>query len=239
MRTFFVLDFETTGPNPEVDEPVSVAVAKLSSTGPEIVVDRLVSPSLPISEGAARIHGITEDRVKDAPPWSEVARDLAGLFSPGDVVICYNATFDGIVFLYGCERAMIEAPPVEWWCPLVWARDLWWGRRGAKPAPTDPETGKTRLRLEDLARFFGVEHDAHDAKGDVLATAAILSPLRSTLSLHLSSLGVSNPFTGSDVLAISRYTREKGEGHERFFADLARRDGKTPEASRWAKLAAT
>lgn len=244
-----VFDFETTGVDVETDAPVSAAVAEIvKGAPPKVILDTKCNPGRPIPEEASKVHGITDADVADAPSWLDVCVDLAKLFEGATAVVAYNASFDASIFRRGCREAGFEPPFVRWWCPLEWARDLWWGSDPPRPYPTDPETGKRRLRLEDLARFFGVPIEAHTARGDVLATAGIMAPLRRRIEDERRRRGMPSPFSGGDrapegaipvppwVLGITSYTQRCGLRHEEVFARMAKRDGREPEPSRWAKL---
>lgn len=67
---FVVLDTETTGLDRDRrDEACQIAI--VDHTG-AVLLDTLVRPTLPIDPGAAAVHGITDEMVKDAPPFLEV-----------------------------------------------------------------------------------------------------------------------------------------------------------------------
>ena len=53
----------------------------------------LVNPGRSISPGAARVNGLTDEQVRQAPPFSEIAPDLLVLLD-GAVLVCHNAPFD-------------------------------------------------------------------------------------------------------------------------------------------------
>jgi len=83
------LDTETTGLK-EADEIVEICV--LDSDG-RVLLDSLVKPKGRISADAARVHGITDDRVRDAPMWPEVWPSVEVALA-GQRVEIYNADFD-------------------------------------------------------------------------------------------------------------------------------------------------
>lgn len=84
-----ILDTETTGlhGNAEI-----VQIAIIDCAG-KVLLDTLIKPTCPIPRDASGIHGITDDRVKDAPTFVDIAPKLRELLS-GATVVIYNADFD-------------------------------------------------------------------------------------------------------------------------------------------------
>lgn len=58
---------------------------------------RYVNPGVVIQPGAVKVHGITEDFLKDKPPFQEIVADLLDFIGASTIVI-HNADFD-IAFL--------------------------------------------------------------------------------------------------------------------------------------------
>lgn len=83
------LDTETTGLG-RWDQIVDLALIDYDGV---ILIDTLVQPTKPIDPGAEAIHGISNEAVADAPPFSEVACELSRL-TEDRLVLIYNATFD-------------------------------------------------------------------------------------------------------------------------------------------------
>ena len=87
-NNFVVLDTETTGL--QAGEIVSIAI--IDNHG-ETLLNTLVKPKNPIPADATRIHGITDEMVRDAPNWPEIAR-IVELKTQGKNVVVYNAVYD-------------------------------------------------------------------------------------------------------------------------------------------------
>lgn len=104
-KDFVVLDTETTGLDSRA-EIVSIAVIRSDGT---TLLDTLVKPVRPIPPDATRIHGITNEMVKDAEAFP--TERLHKLLN-GQRVIVYNASYDQSM-LYRSAKA-VDAEHVEW-----------------------------------------------------------------------------------------------------------------------------
>jgi len=71
------LDLETTGINIVTDRIVEIALVKINLDGSESEKDMRINPEMHIPEESTKIHGISDEDVKDAPTFKEVAKSLA------------------------------------------------------------------------------------------------------------------------------------------------------------------
>jgi DNA polymerase III epsilon subunit family exonuclease len=87
-------DVETTGLDPGRGDRVC-EIAVLRCLNGQIVdsFQHLVNPQRPVSRGAYAVHGIGEDELREAPPFSEVVDDVVSLLE-GAVFVGHNAPFD-------------------------------------------------------------------------------------------------------------------------------------------------
>lgn len=76
-RPIVFFDLETTGVDTAKDRIVEVSMIKIMPDGEEIVRTRRINPQMHIPEQATAIHGITDDDVKDAPTFAQVAKSMA------------------------------------------------------------------------------------------------------------------------------------------------------------------
>jgi DNA polymerase III subunit epsilon len=70
------IDLETTGINLATDRIVEIAIVKISANGEKQVKRRLINPGMPIPQASTDVHGITDEMVKDAPSFKQVANEV-------------------------------------------------------------------------------------------------------------------------------------------------------------------
>ena len=91
--TWVSLDLETTGLSPDSDEIIEVAAVKFQGSRTIDTFQSLVNPSATLSGFIRRFTGIAQAEVDHAPPFSQVARDLAPFIGSAPVV-GHNIAFD-------------------------------------------------------------------------------------------------------------------------------------------------
>lgn len=87
-------DLETTGINIASDRIVEIAFLKVDLKGNESSKTMRVNPEMPIPEKVTAIHGITNEDVKDAPTFNEIAKSLARDFEGCDLGGYNSVRFD-------------------------------------------------------------------------------------------------------------------------------------------------
>jgi DNA polymerase III subunit epsilon len=75
-RPIAFIDLETTGVNISNDRIVEIAIVKILPDGSRQVKRKLINPLIPIPSGASDVHGITDEMVKDAPSFKQVANEI-------------------------------------------------------------------------------------------------------------------------------------------------------------------
>ena len=75
-RPLAFIDLETTGVNIGTDRIVEIAIVKIMPDGTQQIKRKLINPLQPIPAASSEIHGITDDMVKDAPSFKQVANEI-------------------------------------------------------------------------------------------------------------------------------------------------------------------
>lgn len=78
-------DIESTGLNILTDRIVEISILKVYPDQHEEVTTYRVNPTIPISEEAQAIHGISNDDVKDKPSFAQIAHNIAKIFEGADI----------------------------------------------------------------------------------------------------------------------------------------------------------
>jgi DNA polymerase-3 subunit epsilon len=89
-RPIAFIDLETTGVSLSTDRIIEIAVIKLLPDGTRQVKRKLLKPQIPIPKSSTDIHGITEEMVKDAPTFKQVANEIK-MFIEGCDLGGYNS----------------------------------------------------------------------------------------------------------------------------------------------------
>ncbi len=107
--TFVVFDTETTGFSPTTDRIVEVGAVRFRNG--RVIEEKswLINPGRKIPYYAWRVHGISDDMVKDAPPFKDFYADFQN-FIQGTVLMAHNARFD-VSFLSAELKRNDQTPP--------------------------------------------------------------------------------------------------------------------------------
>ena len=89
-----VIDLETTGTNLGTDRIIEIAIVKLLPDGNQVVKRKLINPQMPISRAGTELHGITDEMVKDAPIFKQVAHELKQVLDGCDLAGYNSNRFD-------------------------------------------------------------------------------------------------------------------------------------------------
>lgn len=87
-------DLETTGIDVATDRIVELSYLKIYPNGDEETKTIRINPCMPIPAKASEIHGITDEDVKDAPKFSDIAKTLTRIFEGSDFAGYNSNKFD-------------------------------------------------------------------------------------------------------------------------------------------------
>lgn len=75
-RPVAFIDLETTGVSLSTDRIVEIAIVKVLPDNTRQVKRKLINPEMPIPKSSSDIHGITDEMVKDAVTFKQVANEI-------------------------------------------------------------------------------------------------------------------------------------------------------------------
>lgn len=84
-RPIAFIDLETTGINIGNDRIVEIAIVKILPDGSKQVKRKLINPTIPIPPASTEVHGITNEMVKDAPTFKQVANEIKQFIENCDI----------------------------------------------------------------------------------------------------------------------------------------------------------
>lgn len=102
------IDLETTGINLGTDRIVEIAIVKILPDGTRSVKRKLVNPEMPIPKGASDVHGITDEMVKDAPAFKQVAHELKQMLDGCDLAGYNSNRFDIPLLMEEFLRSQVD-----------------------------------------------------------------------------------------------------------------------------------
>lgn len=106
------LDVETTGLDPsEGDRVCEIALVRYEHGQAQDALHQLINPQRPVSLGAFRVHGLSDEMLRDAPPFAHVAQDVLELLHDA-VLVGHNTPFDLGFLAAELGRLGLRLPPL-------------------------------------------------------------------------------------------------------------------------------
>lgn len=106
-RPLIFFDLETTGVNVSKDRIVELSYIKVFPDGTDEQKTRLINPEMPIPPASTAIHHITDEDVKDAPTFKQLAKSLFSIFEGCDIAGYNSNKFDVPLLVEEFARAGI------------------------------------------------------------------------------------------------------------------------------------
>jgi len=107
-RPIAFIDLETTGTNLATDRIVEIAIVKVGLDGTRQAKRKLINPQMPIPKGASDVHGITNEMLKDAPVFKQVANEIKQFIDHCDIGGYNSNRFDVPLLVEEFLRAGLE-----------------------------------------------------------------------------------------------------------------------------------
>lgn len=202
-RPLAFFDLETTGLNITNDRLIEISILKVSPDGKEEQKTWRVNPGMTIPLQSIQFHGITDEDIKDAPSFKDIAHVVAAFLNGCDLA-GYNALKFDVPFLME-EFLRADVPFNLASRHIVDAQNIF--------MKMEPRT------LKGAYRFFCNKElvDAHSAAADTYATFEILKAQieRYQDAVYEDSAGNKSQPVVNDMKALHQFS-----AHQRF-ADLA------------------
>lgn len=159
-KPFCVFDLETTGTNVGKDRIVEISILKINPDASRESKTWLVNPEMLIPQASSDIHGITDDKVKDAPTFKEIASKVIEFIAGTDLGGFNSNRFDVPLLAEELLRAGVDFDLSKF--RLVDAQTIY--------HKMEPRT------LSAAYKFYCQKEltNAHSAEADVLATFEVL-----------------------------------------------------------------
>ncbi len=158
QTTFAVVDVETTGVDPQLDQVVEAACVVMRGLDRIETFSSLVDPGRAIPATASAVHHLTDAHVRGAPRLEDIA-GLLGELTRNAVIVAHNAAFDLRFLPFLRDR--------PWLCSMRLARAV---------LPDAPNYKNQVLRyhlgIDDPALESA---SAHRALGDAIVTSRIFA----------------------------------------------------------------
>ncbi|HAL95464.1 MAG: 3'-5' exonuclease [Chitinophagaceae bacterium] len=155
------IDLETTGVNLGTDRIIEIAIVKVLTDGNRSVKRKLINPGISIPKASSDVHGITDEMVKDAPFFKQVAQELKQFLDGCDLAGYNSNRFDIPLLVEEFLRAEVE-----------------FEMKGRKMLDVQQIFYKMEPRTLSAAYQFYCQkslENAHSAEVDATATLEILS----------------------------------------------------------------
>lgn len=156
--TFNAVDVETADIVPS--SICQIGIVHVRDGGIQDQWKTLVNPEKQFDRDKIRIHGIDEDRVRNAPTFSQVYDEICHRVR-GSVLVSHTP-FDRTALNLSCKRYSLEELQVTWLDSARVARRAWSHYR------------KSGYGLENVARDLGITFKHHDALEDAKVAAKIM-----------------------------------------------------------------
>lgn len=190
---YTVIDIETTGLDPTLDEIIELAAIRVRSGKIADSFSSLVQPSLPVSDFIADLTGIDNEMLSDAPSLKEILPNFLD-FIGEDIIVGHNINFD-INFIYDAGMKYLERPLTNDFLDTL---------RVSRKKIIDIKSHS----LSSLLSYFNIQQKiTHRAFSDCEAAKSLYE--------HLAPLKRTNDISAEEIL--SKLSGKKLESAQEYF----------------------
>lgn len=161
IRDYICVDLETTGLNPKTDRIIEIGAVRVRDGEIVDTFESFLAPGRMLESRIVELTGITDEMLKDAPAREEVIPRFLE-FAGDDVLVGHSILFD-FSFL---KRAAVN-------CKLAFERQGIDTLKIARKFLPDLESRS----LGFLCNHYQIEHNAHRAMADAVATVKLYGKL--------------------------------------------------------------
>jgi len=192
------IDLEATGMNLGTDRIVEIAVMRILPDNSRMVKRKLINPEIPIPSVVTDIHGITNEMLKDAPTFKQVANEIKQFLDNCDLGGYNSNRFDIPLLVEEFLRAGIE-----------------FDMKGRRLLDVQKIYHMMEQRTLTAAYKFYCEKDlqgAHGAEADAAATCEVLEAQLKKYEQLGSTIDSILKFTGEEMIVdfARRFVMENG-----------------------------
>jgi DNA polymerase-3 subunit epsilon len=155
---FVVIDVETANPN--LSSICQVGIASFRNGELVDSWESLINPEDYFSPFNMSIHGIDEFMVEDAPTWRGVFPEIESRLR--NRITVSHTPFDRSALAQACERFGMQECKCSWLDSARVVRMAW------------PQFSRSGYGLTSVAKYFGIEYQAHDALEDARCAGLLL-----------------------------------------------------------------
>ena len=109
-KPIIFFDLETTGRDTLKDRIVQIAIIKITEDGKREEKERIVNPTIHIPDEVIKVHGITNEMVKDAPTFKQLAKSLYKFMEGCDLAGYNHLGFDMPILIEEFARVGVAFP---------------------------------------------------------------------------------------------------------------------------------
>ena len=195
MRPIFY-DTETTGVQHKRDKVIEIAFYDPTN---DTSYEKLINPGIPIPPDATRIHGISDEMVKDAPTFDQIIDEMEAFCSGEVVLIAHNNDSFDIHFLKAEWSRSDRELPSSW----LFFDTLKWARKYRPDLP--------RHSLQYLRELYGFPpNNAHRALDDVITLHRVYEKMVDDLDIKTAFDLIYNSDQPSDKVTTMPFGKHKG-----------------------------